>query len=140
MSRLDDGTFCGYASVFGNIDTHHDIVAPAAFKETLAQAKASWKSPSHVSPAWNGHSAEDQMPLGIWTQLYLNQLQDLGGCRAVLPQIGNWETGFWICAGIRSRRPSLFFERRRRRWALTGGRGLFRDSREVGSRERAGPQ
>ncbi len=34
-SVKDDGTFSGYGSVFGNIDSYREIVAPGAFAESL---------------------------------------------------------------------------------------------------------
>ena len=37
----DDGTFSGYGSVFGNVDSYREIVAPGAFAESLAAIKAS---------------------------------------------------------------------------------------------------
>lgn len=37
----DDGTFRGYASVFGNIDSYNEIVMPGAFKESLQRIKDS---------------------------------------------------------------------------------------------------
>lgn len=37
----DDGTFTGYGSVFGNIDSYREIVAPGAFAESLKAIKAS---------------------------------------------------------------------------------------------------
>ncbi|MBC3811339.1 HK97 family phage prohead protease [Undibacterium aquatile] len=37
----EDGTFTGYGSVFGNIDSYKEIVAPGAFKESIAAIKAS---------------------------------------------------------------------------------------------------
>lgn len=36
-----DGTFKGYGSVFGNLDSYREIVAPGAFDESLAAIKAS---------------------------------------------------------------------------------------------------
>jgi HK97 family phage prohead protease len=36
----DDGTFSGYGSVFGNVDSYKEIVAPGAFKSSLAEIKA----------------------------------------------------------------------------------------------------
>lgn len=35
-----DGTFTGYASVFGNLDSYREIVAPGAFTASLAEIKA----------------------------------------------------------------------------------------------------
>lgn len=37
----DDGTFSGYGSVFGNVDSYNEIVAPGAFADSLAAIKAS---------------------------------------------------------------------------------------------------
>lgn len=37
----DDGTFKGYGSVFGNVDSYREIVAPGAFAKSLAEIKAS---------------------------------------------------------------------------------------------------
>jgi uncharacterized protein len=37
----DDGTFKGYASVFGNVDSYREIVAAGAFAESLKRIKAS---------------------------------------------------------------------------------------------------
>jgi hypothetical protein len=38
IKAKDNGTFEGYGSVFGNIDSHKDIVEPGAFKKTLKEA------------------------------------------------------------------------------------------------------
>jgi hypothetical protein len=37
----DDGTFTGYGSVFGTVDSYREIVAPGAFLDSLAAIKAS---------------------------------------------------------------------------------------------------
>lgn len=37
----EDGTFSGYGSVFGNIDSYREIVMPGAFKESIARIEAS---------------------------------------------------------------------------------------------------
>lgn len=37
----EDGTFSGYGSVFGNVDSYGEVVAKGAFLETLATLKAS---------------------------------------------------------------------------------------------------
>lgn len=37
----DDGSFSGYGSVFGNVDSYNEIVAPGAFADSLAAIKAS---------------------------------------------------------------------------------------------------
>ncbi|CAM5349503.1 HK97 family phage prohead protease [Corynebacterium variabile] len=52
---LSDGEFTGYASVFGNIDSYGDVVAPGAFTDTLAELKASGR----VLPVLYGHDFTD---------------------------------------------------------------------------------
>ena len=37
----EDGTFTGYGSVFGNVDSYREIVAPGAFADSLKAIKAS---------------------------------------------------------------------------------------------------
>jgi HK97 family phage prohead protease len=37
----EDGTFSGYGSVFGNVDSYNEIVAPGAFSDSLKAIKAS---------------------------------------------------------------------------------------------------
>jgi uncharacterized protein len=56
----DDGTFTGYGSVFGNVDSYGDIIQPGAFKNTLInggkKVKLLWQ---HLS---------DQ-PIGVYTNI-----------------------------------------------------------------------
>jgi HK97 family phage prohead protease len=62
--RDDDGTFGGYGSTFGNVDSYGDTVAKDAFAKTIADAKngaAPW--PAMLSQ----HGGSDDMPIGIWT-------------------------------------------------------------------------
>jgi HK97 family phage prohead protease len=59
----DAGTFSGYGSVFGVIDTYNEIVAPGAFSESLADQKAKGRLPAML---WQHRSAE---PLGIYTAM-----------------------------------------------------------------------
>lgn len=54
----DDGTFTGYGSVFGNMDSYREIVAPGAFAESLAK----WAERGDPMPAlWQHRSGE---PIG----------------------------------------------------------------------------
>jgi HK97 family phage prohead protease len=55
----DDGTFEGYASVFGNIDAVRDVVAPGAFAGTL-------RSGRRVKMLWQHDPAA---PIGRWVSL-----------------------------------------------------------------------
>lgn len=56
-----DGTFEGYASVFGAEDMAHDVVLPGAFKASLAQRGA-----SGVKLLFQHDPAE---PIGVWIEL-----------------------------------------------------------------------
>ena len=54
----DDGTFSGYGSVFGNVDSYREIVAAGAFKESLKLIKASGDP---LPALWQHRSSE---PIG----------------------------------------------------------------------------
>lgn len=59
----DDGTFKGYGSVFGNLDSYREIVAPGAFKTSL---KAIKDSGDPLPALWQHRSGE---PIGGYTNL-----------------------------------------------------------------------
>ncbi|RVT99091.1 HK97 family phage prohead protease [Rhodovarius crocodyli] len=63
-----DMTFSGYGAVFGNIDSYGDVIEPGAFGATLAEAKASGDWPAMLLQH-GGLTAEDNTPIGIWTDL-----------------------------------------------------------------------
>lgn len=52
---LDEGTFTGYASVFGNVDSHGDIVQPGAFAKSLQR----WAESGDSIPLLWGHDMAD---------------------------------------------------------------------------------
>lgn len=55
----EDGIFTGYGSVFGNVDSYKEIVAPGAFAESLAQ----WKESGSLPPVlWQHRSGEPVGP------------------------------------------------------------------------------
>jgi HK97 family phage prohead protease len=54
----DDGTFDGYGSVFGNVDSYGEIVAPGAFADSLKLIKASGDP---LPALWQHNSAQ---PIG----------------------------------------------------------------------------
>ncbi len=56
-----EGAFEGYASLFGVVDLGRDLVAPGAFRETLAA-----KSPRAVKLLWQHDPSH---PLGVWTAI-----------------------------------------------------------------------
>lgn len=59
----DDGTFTGYGSVFGNVDSYKEIVAPGAFKSSLAAIK----SAGDPLPVLWQHDASK--PIGLYTDM-----------------------------------------------------------------------
>ncbi|WP_053220925.1 HK97 family phage prohead protease [Methylobacterium indicum] len=61
------GSFSGYAAVFGNVDSHGDVIVPGAFKESLAERKAQGRSvPLHLMHAVLGG---DGLPAGVLHKL-----------------------------------------------------------------------
>lgn len=69
----DDGTFEGYASVFGNVDRGGDVVAPGAFARSLGARKAKmlWQhDPGQVIGVWDS-IAEDERGLRVKGKLLL---------------------------------------------------------------------
>lgn len=61
-------TFSGYGAVFGNVDSYGDVIQRGAFRETLAAARKSGNWPSMLAQH-GGFSAEDMMPIGVWTTM-----------------------------------------------------------------------
>lgn len=59
----EDGTFEGYGSVFGNIDSYGEKVMPGAFVESLARHK---REGSNVLMLWQ-HNPDQ--PIGVWEDL-----------------------------------------------------------------------
>lgn len=59
----DDGTFTGYASVFGTLDSYREIVAPGAFTESLKQIA---DSGDPLPALWQHRSGE---PIGGYDEL-----------------------------------------------------------------------
>ena len=63
----DDGLIEGYGSVFGVRDSYSDIVAPGAFKASLAEHKANGTMPAML---WQ-HDAS--APIGVWLEMAEDQ-------------------------------------------------------------------
>lgn len=59
----EDGTFSGYGSVFGNVDSYKEIVAPGAFKASL---KAIKDSGDPLPVLWQHNPSQ---PIGGYTEL-----------------------------------------------------------------------
>ncbi len=70
VAAADDGTITGYGAVFGNVDSHRDIVAKGAFKGSLMEAKAgtgSW--PAMLLQHGLGDEVDSKMPIGVWSSI-----------------------------------------------------------------------
>lgn len=59
----EDGSFEGYGSIFGNIDSYGEIVEPGAFSSSLAEAKRKGRS---VKMLWQH---DPMQPIGVWNDL-----------------------------------------------------------------------
>jgi HK97 family phage prohead protease len=66
VSDDGSGSIEGYGSVFGNVDSHGDIVAKGAFEKTIANSK-SGQSPW---PAMLLQHDNDKSPIGVWSDIY----------------------------------------------------------------------
>lgn len=87
----DDGVFEGFGSVFGNVDSYKEIVAPGAFTESLA----GWKAAGRLPPVlWQHRSGEpigpylamEEQPIGLHVrgQLLVNDVQRAKEARALM--------------------------------------------------------
>lgn len=59
----DDGTFEGYGSVFGVVDSYKEVVAAGAFGESLAALKTQGRMPALL---WQHRAGE---PIGVYTEM-----------------------------------------------------------------------
>ncbi len=86
-----DGTFEGFGSVFGNVDSYKEVVAAGAFAESLA----SWKTAGRLPPVlWQHRSGEpigpylemEERPVGLWVkgQLLVDDVQKAKEAHALM--------------------------------------------------------
>ncbi len=59
----DEGTFEGYASVFGNVDSGGDKIVPGAFVQSLADGRRKGRK---VKMLW---AHDPSQPIGVWEDL-----------------------------------------------------------------------
>lgn len=87
----EDGTFEGYGSIFGNVDSYKEIVAQGAFAESLTN----WKESGRLPPVlWQHRSgepigpflemAEDGVGLRVKGQLLVDDVQRAKEARALM--------------------------------------------------------
>ena len=60
----ETGTFRGYGSVFGNKDSHDDIILPGAFLKTIAKGGRNGTGVAMLL------QHDSRRPIGIWTNLF----------------------------------------------------------------------
>ena len=112
------GVFAGYGAVFGNVDSHGDVIAPGAFKETLKVWEGRGRPQHEVDARHDGQSIlRDDLPIGVWTGM----TEDSRGC-------GSREN---LSSGIRFRPADLRADEGRRTW-----RAVHRLPREAGNQGR----
>jgi HK97 family phage prohead protease len=70
VNLSDDGTICGYGSVFGVLDSHRDIVEKGAYTDTLKQWAKKGRLPAMLLMHSMGPLISDQLPIGIWRAMY----------------------------------------------------------------------
>lgn len=64
----DTGVFKGYGAVFGNIDSHSDVIMPGAFKKSLEAWEKRGKYPA--MKLMHGYTFfADELPVGKWTKM-----------------------------------------------------------------------
>lgn len=67
-------TFSGYGSVFGNVDSHGDVIAKGAFRRTLQEHAAANTMPAMLSQHGGGPFGGEMMPIGVWTSMVEDEL------------------------------------------------------------------
>lgn len=80
-STAEDGTFSGYASVFGNVDSYNEVVAPGAFAASLADWRAAgdpmpvlWQHQSSQPIGGSDSLTEDEHGLATDGYLLVNEI------------------------------------------------------------------
>jgi len=63
------GVFSGYGAVFGNMDSHGDIIEPGAFGDSLAERKSQGRGPIPMHVMHRGMFGGDGLPVGVWTDI-----------------------------------------------------------------------
>lgn len=65
----EDGTIFGYGSIFGNVDSYGDTVAPGAFKKTISDVMTGAKAWPAMLLQHGDETSDGKMPVGIWTSM-----------------------------------------------------------------------
>lgn len=78
----DDGTFEGYGSVFGVVDSYQEVVAPGAFTESLSELAAK----SRVVPVLWQHRSDQ--PIGVYDKIAEDETGLLVQGRLLVANVG----------------------------------------------------
>jgi uncharacterized protein len=65
----DEGIITGYGSVFGNVDSYGDTVAPGAFRKTILDAKTGVSQWPAMLLQHGDDTVDGRMPVGIWLEM-----------------------------------------------------------------------
>lgn len=70
----EQGVFSGYGAVFGNQDSHGDVIEKGAFTESLRAWNGKGKYPPMLLQHGGGFlgGADDMLPVGVWTSMEEN--------------------------------------------------------------------
>lgn len=63
------GVFEGYGAVFGNVDSHGDVILPGAFKASLAEYKSRGAMPGLYAEHSYYEQGGDPLPVGVWLDM-----------------------------------------------------------------------
>lgn len=77
-SLSDDGTFEGYGSIFGNVDSYNDRVMRGAFSKSLERHR---NEGTRVLMLWQHNPSE---PIGVWDELQEDERGLFGKGRLIL--------------------------------------------------------
>lgn len=66
----ETGVFSGYGAIFGNIDSHKDVIEPGAFKASLTDWGTRGRLPAmKLMHGFAGNPFGDDLPIGKWTEM-----------------------------------------------------------------------
>lgn len=92
------GTFEGYGAVFGNMDSHGDVIEPAAFGKSLLERERSGRGLPPMYKMHGAHTLNAHEPIGVWEKMS----EDSKGLHVKGRLLGlDTERGKWNLAQVR---------------------------------------
>lgn len=101
----DDGTFEGYGSVFGTVDSYKEVVAPGAFAESLAELQAKgrvvpvlWQHRQDQPIGTYSEVKEDETGLFVKGQLLVGDVAQAKEAHALMKAgaVTGLSIGYWV--------------------------------------------